>query len=313
MKKLTKDEFIDRAIKAHGNKYTYEKSVYINSDTKICVACPIHGDFWITPSNLYAGHGCPKCAGVAKLDTAEFIKRAIAIHGSKYDYSKVKYVNTEEKVCIICPEHGEFWQTPHMHISYRKRGCPICGSSAKQTTEGFIENAKRVHGDKYDYSQVKYIGNKKKVCIICPEHGEFWQKPNSHLRGCGCAACSSSHLEQIVLNVLINEHVKFVREQTFPWLGMKKFDFFLPDYNVAIECQGEQHFIPIDFAGNGCDWSAEQLHKTQERDNLKIEASKANNITLYHFLKNEKYFGVYDNELHDETDVKNMIKSYKIS
>ncbi len=127
----------------------------------------------------------------------EFIEKAIIIHNNKYDYSKVEYVNKRTKVCIICPEHGEFWQTPRNHLL--GCGCFRCSQKNKslisanknRTTLGeFIRKAKEIHGDKYDYSKVKYINAKTKVCIICPEHGEFWQTPNVHISGGnGCPKC----------------------------------------------------------------------------------------------------------------------------
>ena len=113
--------------------------------------------------------------------TINFIEKAKAVHGDKYDYSKVEYVKAKEKVCIICQEHGEFWQTPNNHL--RGEGCPFCYGSKKLTTEEFISKAKQIHGNKYDYSNVNYVNKYTKVCIICPEHGEFWQKPSNHLKG----------------------------------------------------------------------------------------------------------------------------------
>lgn len=132
-----------------------------------------------------------------QLTTEVFIKRAKQVHGDKYDYSKVEYVNSKTKVCIICPEHGEFWQTPSNHLT--GRGCPICRyiNSAKNnslTKEEFIEKARAIHGDKYDYSKVEYKNNLTKVCIICPEHGEFWQDPTGHIdKKAGCPRCSKNH------------------------------------------------------------------------------------------------------------------------
>ena len=125
-----------------------------------------------------------------KITTEEFIARAKVIHGDKYDYSKVEYVNSYTKVCIICPEHGEFWATPHCHLD--GKGCPKCAvyKRGKLTTEEFIRRAKEVHGDKYDYSKVEYTHQATKVCIICPEHGEFWQKPAHHMNGNGCPKCA---------------------------------------------------------------------------------------------------------------------------
>ena len=122
-----------------------------------------------------------------EMTTEEFIQKAKAIHGDKYDYSKVEYTHNKTEVCIICPEHGEFWQKPKNHLS--GYGCPICSGRKKMRTIDFIKRAKQVHGDKYDYSKVNYNGNTEKICIICPDHGEFWQRAGSHLRGFGCPKC----------------------------------------------------------------------------------------------------------------------------
>ena len=110
------------------------------------------------------------------MDRYDFIWKAIQVHGFRYNYSKVEYKNNKVKVCIICPEHGEFWQTPDKHLS--GQGCPKCANNVKSTTEEFVKKAIQVHRDKYDYSKVEYKGALIKVCIICPEHGEFWQTPS---------------------------------------------------------------------------------------------------------------------------------------
>ena len=130
---------------------------------------------------------------MAKLTTEEFIVKAIAIHGNKYDYSKVEYVDSKTRVCIICPEHGEFWQQPSNHLHGIR--CPLCGLEARRAkrtlpAEDFFISAKAVHGDKYDYSRVRYVNKKTKVCIVCPIHGEFWQSPQKHLSAQGCEKCS---------------------------------------------------------------------------------------------------------------------------
>ena len=124
--------------------------------------------------------------------TIDFIDKAIKIHGYKYDYSKVEYIDSKTKVCIICPIHGEFWQRPSKHLS--GQGCKKCsyiknGIKCRKTLEQFITQSKEVHGDKYDYSKVKYVNGQTKVCIICPIHGEFYQTPESHLSGNGCNQC----------------------------------------------------------------------------------------------------------------------------
>ena len=124
---------------------------------------------------------------MGKKTKEEFIKGARKKHGDKYDYSKVDYVNKRTKVCIICHEHGEFWQTPSSHL--QGKGCPICGGTSTLTKEELIKKARKVHDNKYNYTKVEYVNNKTKVCIICPEHGEFWQTPYDHFYGCGCPKC----------------------------------------------------------------------------------------------------------------------------
>lgn len=130
-----------------------------------------------------------------RLTTEKFIEKAKITHGDKYDYSRVEYLNNHAKVCIICPEHGEFWQNPNNHIKGSE--CPMCGkekrnSAIRLTTEKFIERAKKIHGNRYDYSNVDYKGCFEKVKIICPEHGEFLQIPNDHISGCGCPKCANN-------------------------------------------------------------------------------------------------------------------------
>lgn len=123
------------------------------------------------------------------MNKEEFITKATNTHSGFYDYSKVEYVNTNIKVCIICPEHGEFWQTPKNHLN--GQNCPKCAIEKKRgTTEAFIDKAKKVHGEKYDYSKVKYVDSKTKVQIICKKHGAFIQRPDIHLSGSTCPHCA---------------------------------------------------------------------------------------------------------------------------
>jgi hypothetical protein len=163
---------------------------YKNTYTKIKIICPVHGIFEQRTSNHLRGQGCKQCGGTKKLTTEEFIKKAKTIHGDKYDYNLVDYKNTYTKVKIICPIHGVFKQKPSDHL--RNNGCPECSGTKKLTTKEFIEKAKAVHGDKYDYSLVKYKNTKTKVKIICPIHNTFEQRPNSHLKGFGCPECRQS-------------------------------------------------------------------------------------------------------------------------
>lgn len=295
--RITKETFIQKAKYIHGDKYNYSKVEYINDRTKICIICSEHGEFWQTPNNHLKGKGCPSCYGNKKLTINDFIKKAQNVHGDKYNYSKVEYINTDTKICIICPEHGEFWQTPYKHIKY-SHGCPVCGNiqkglSNRLTLTDFITRSKNIHGDVYDYSLVKYENVDTQVKIICSKHGEFLQTPYLHMIGCGCPSCNSSKLEENIKNVLDKLRVKYIRQKTFSWLKYVKplyLDFYLPDYNIAIECQGEQHFVPIDFAGKGEEWSNKNFKLIKERDNCKKRLCENNNLPLFYVNYNDDYY-----------------------
>ena len=236
------------------------------------------------------------------LTESEFIEKANKKHNGKYDYSKVKYTNSRTKVCIICPEHGEFWQTPSNHLSGQGcRKCSIIEGHKKQSnnTISFIQKANETHNGKYDYSKVEYKNNREKVCIICPEHGEFWQTPHSHLSGQGCPECNTyrnSKIVQKIENELKKLNIQFEKEKTFDWLKNKKcmyIDFFLPEYNVGIECHGIQHFKPISFFGG-----VHKYNEQKNRDLLKYKLCLEHGIKIYYFTNIEReYFDkIYCNE-----------------
>lgn len=117
-----------------------------------------------------------------------FIKRAVEIHGNKYGYGKVEYVNNSTKVILQCKEHDDFEQTPHNHLD--GKGCPHCGGTAKLSKQTFLARAQEVHGNKYNYDASIYTSMHHKLEILCPEHGPFQQLPLSHIHhGAGCPAC----------------------------------------------------------------------------------------------------------------------------
>ncbi len=185
-KKLTTEEFVERARKVHGDKYDYSLVVYNGWRNKVHIKCNLcHNSYEIEARNILL-YNCRYCNGNIKLTTDEFIKRAKKIHGDKYDYSLVEYKTIHTKVKIICSEHGIFEQTPKSHLRGSK-----CKKCKKITTEQFVENAIKIHGNKYDYSFVSYKTNTKKVNILCKKHNQiFNQMPNTHLNGGGCPICA---------------------------------------------------------------------------------------------------------------------------
>lgn len=176
----------------------------------------------------------------------EFLEEANIRYNNKFLYDETTYKDSHTKIKIICPEHGEFWQIPRVHLKY-KNGCPKCsykdrGLIFRKTTEQFIEDAIKIHGNKYDYSKVNYVKAKEPILIICPEHGEFQQVPNYHLNGKGCPKCNFSHLEREVKDFLNDNNIDYIYQYKNKKLKKQSLDFYLPKYNIGIECQGKQHF-----------------------------------------------------------------------
>lgn len=291
MKKYTLDDFIRKAREVHGDKYDYSKVVYVNGRTKVCIICPIHGEFWVVPIAHLAGNGCKLCyyesrIGKYSLKQEEVIQNAKKVHGDKYDYSKAEYKNNRTKFCVICPIHGEFWITPNHHIS-NKRGCPMCGRKMP-TVKDLIERFNEVHNGKYDYSNVvDYKNTYEKVHIICKKCShDFWQTPCGHLHGRGCPKCKQSKLEDSVERFLQSNSIEYIPQKTFDWLKFNNnmlLDFYLPEYNIAIECQGEQHFFPVDFNSRGEEETVKAFELIKERDRLKKQLCEEHGVKMLYY------------------------------
>jgi len=188
--------FIDKAVVKHGSTYDYSKVDYVDSKTKVIIICKEHGEFrQKTYVHLY-GHGCSKCSKENKRsNTQEFIKKSHILYDHKYDYSLVEYRGSQEKVIIVCKEHGEFHQTPNNHLRGGK--CYHCTTEhnnkvrVARFTKQFHELAQKVHGREYDYSEYIYVNTKTKGKIICSLHGPFMQTPDCHItKKAGCRTCA---------------------------------------------------------------------------------------------------------------------------
>lgn len=181
-------EFIEKARSIHGDRYWYGKTEFAGMSKKLVITCPTHGDFQALAFQHLRGRNCIKCAGKAKLTREEFIEKAKAVHGERYDYSRVNYLNNSTPVEVVCPEHGPFFPKPVNHIA-NKSGCPACAGCQRVTQQEFIRRSRLVHGDKYDYSKSEFRTVDDKVSIICPEHGQFEQVAYDHMKGRGCIKC----------------------------------------------------------------------------------------------------------------------------
>ena len=210
----------------------------------------------------------------------EFIREAQSIHHNKYDYSKVEYVNNKTKVCIVCPEHGEFWQTPSDHLN--GKGCPQCAGNVRCDKAMFVEKAKSIHNDRYDYSKVEYVNAHTKVCIVCPEHGEFWQTPNNHLNGNGCPLCKNRKIGD-VLRDTVEDFTKKSNEihditdclkALSPQQRNREIDVYIPSLNLGIEY-------------NGLHWHSERLGKDKNYHLDKLNKCNEQGIKLIQIFEDE--------------------------
>ena len=180
-KKITSNEYIKKVKEIHSNKYDYSLTEYTKAHNKIKIICPKHGIFEQKAYSHLQGTGCPKCGGSKKLTLEDFINRANEKHLHKYDFSKVIFKNVNDKMIIICPQHGEFKQRVYSHL--QGHGCPLCKSTLAYSKSTFISKAKELHNSFYEYKNFNYDGNKIKGMISCPIHGDFFKtfkKNNIH-------------------------------------------------------------------------------------------------------------------------------------
>lgn len=268
------EHFVNRAREIHKGFYSYEKTKYLGWYEKVEIICPIHGSFWQEAGNHLLGYGCQKCGfdstHNSNKETKEgFVKKAIKKFGDEYDYSLVDYKGCYIPIDIICKKHGIFQMGPTYHLSGHR--CPKCVSEEmtklrSSTTEEFVQKAKLIHGDKYDYSKVSYIDRWKPVIIICPLHGDFEQTPNIHLAGCGCPFCKQTKGESAIEEFLKENNIKYIKEYQIPNTSLfcnRKYllvDFCLPEHNTFIEYNGQQHYYPVSIFG-GKDYYATQVER----------------------------------------------------
>lgn len=193
--RITKESFIEKAMKVHGNNYDYSKTIFLKSHVKLTIICRKHGEFSQNPHNHLSGSGCKKCADDSLIKTSsQFEQEAHVIHKNKFDYSNLNYVDCKSKVNIVCPSHGPFSQMPTLHLS--GSGCLKCSIEERakklaSNTIEFIEIANGIHNYRWSYDKTDYNDNHTKVIITCDIHGDFQQTPASHKSGRGCPVCGS--------------------------------------------------------------------------------------------------------------------------
>ena len=283
------DAFIQRASQLHKNRYDYSQVMEWGGwHSPIPLGCRTHGIFWQRPTvHIYLQGGCPRCAaqvrGIeARDNTADFIRKSRAVHGDKYDYSRTEYVSDSEEVKIFCRQHGEFTQRADHHK--RGAGCSMCHFEAMEqersyTFDDFLKLAEDTHLGRYEYDASSWTGYLEKLNIKCPSHGWFMQSAAGHARGSGCPSCQESRGERDIARYLETLGITYERQKKFSTCIDRRslpFDFYVPDLNLLIEYDGEQHYMD---SGRGI-FTNDDIVSIKRRDRIKTEFCAASGINL---------------------------------
>ena len=197
--KLNNETIIQDFRKIHGDRYDYTLVDYRKASSKVKIICKEHGEFLQTPSSHKSGTNCPKCTGRI-INVENTIEKCKILHQDKYDYSLVKYKNSNTKVKILCGVHGVFEQLLSSHLN--GAGCPKCAGNVKLSRDEYLSRFKKIHGNKYDYSPSNFTNSKNNIEIICPIHGSFFQSPEKHASGQGCMVCNKGWERQNIINFI---------------------------------------------------------------------------------------------------------------
>jgi len=268
----------------HGDRYDYDKVVYIKNTEKVIITCREHGDFLQSPNSHKCGKGCLECGKkiCSSKTTSLVIREFREFHGDRYNYDKVVYTKSSEKVIITCREHGDFLQTPTNHK--KGSGCPKCVLENKQDTKGIIEVFRKVHGDRYNYNEVDYKRGDEKVIITCKEHGDFLQTPANHRQGNNCPKCKVYHSyyrdreyykdkRTILYHIFFPEYNLYKIGITISSVGQR----FKYDKGLKYEILGEEVFKDGALA---FDKEQDILYRTREYEYLGEKLLKSGNTEI---------------------------------
>lgn len=266
----TTEQFIKEAKEIWGDKYDYSLANYKGATKPLKVI--FEGIIFEQIASSHLRGMAPEL----NMNRDWFIKRAKDKWGDKYDYSLVEYKDCKKKVKIIYKKTGEiFEQTPHLHLYRAPENIRL---AIRKTTEQFIKEANIIHDFRFSYDKTNYIKNQIKVIINCPIHGDFEQRPLSHLQGNGCPNCSESKGEKIIAKYLDKNNISYYRQHKFDDcknIFQLPFDFYIPKYRTCIEFDGKQHYEPADFFGG-----IEAFEKLKINDRIKDDYCEDNFINI---------------------------------
>ena len=290
----TTEQFINEAKEVWGDKYDYSLTEYKGALKKIKII--YDGVVFEQVASSHLSGQCPENT----LTQENFIRKAKLKHGDKYDYSQVRF--KDSKTAVMIGYKGIYYlQKPHHHLI---GNCPEnIILSVKKTTKQFIFEANAIHDFKYIYDKTDYISNQTKVIITCLIHGDFNQRPLSHLQGNGCPHCNESTGEKIIAKYLDKNGIFYDRQHKFhdcKNIFQLPFDFYIPNLRMCIEFDGKQHYEPVEHFGG-----IKAYEQLKINDKIKTDYCEENYINLIRI----KYTQLDDIHKILYDNLKNHIKS----
>ena len=285
---------IEKFRAVHGDRFDYSTVVWKGIDEKVTIICREHGDFSVRPyKHLGPTGGCQQCNRIRREQTArtfeDWVSLCKAVHGDQYEYIRLTKRDGRAALVLRCPEHGEFVQAAKTHL--QGRGCSKCGGikiaeSKRMSVDDYVERARTIHGDLYDYSEVEFDNIRQKIKIGCPDHGFFLQYAEAHTRlAIGCPKCKASKPEVRIRLWLENQDLDFVEQWRdhdcrFESGRLASFDFYLPQHNLIIEYDGEFHFMETVTIYPSRKMLEPNIEANQKRDRIKDAWATTNGIRL---------------------------------
>lgn len=323
-KKERYDSLFEKIKEKYGKEIKIEEDSFTSINNSLKIFCKKHGWVDVDVSSLLNSKrkiACPKCIGKGRkrITFEDFKKECIEKFGDIYDFSKSSFTNMRTKITV--GYNGKFFEVTPSKLLAQEKDTPLKHSRIENYIEA-IEKIKEKHGNKYDLSLIteeNYHGSHNYVPLICEKHGLFHARVNILINGGSCPKCRESKLQSELANFLNEKKVIFIEEYplefTFNKCSYKRLDFFLPEYNIGIECQGLQHFKPIDFYGG------EEGFKYRIGNDIdKFNKCKDNGIALYYIkpkkgievseIKNNQIFNdiySHDNIFTNAEDILNTI------
>lgn len=291
-KKTSISELIIKFNEVHNHKYKYSlinDENYKNSKSKIPIICEKHGIFEQVVGKHLRGQGCSECYGNKKKTIDEFKKEAEEVHGKKYIYDESIYDGLNKKIKITCSIHGEFWQTPKLHL--RGQGCPECakikmGLARYIPFNEYVERANKVHNNRYKYLDDNYKGASQLVTIVCSEHGEFQQNGYVHLTGCGCPKCGKKQIWETRGRLTKEDFVKRAVEVHKKLYDYADSEFKTMNTPIKIKCNKCNRFFEQTpghhiYGKCGCPYCASTYQPTTEEFVEKAKSINNSENILY--------------------------------